>query len=212
MEMSQAWLGCTFSGMSLVVLKNQLASLNMSLLAQRPSESAATSPATYSNIIPFSGHVFSFALNGIENLKFENFSLNVRNDIEVVHTLNRKSYCSKHHVRGLDISGSITLEFETEAERRRLWGALTATGPQNVIAPGSLTVTATHNDEAAIGYPFVFSINIPELYYESAPANITRQQERVIQKISFKPSWNRNAAEILSMTMRNSVASYPDPL
>ena len=72
-------------------------------------------------------------------------------------------------------------------------------------------VTATHEKEAAAGYPFIFSINIPELYYESAPANITREKNRVTQEITFKPSWNHSAGEILSMTMRNSVASYPDP-
>lgn len=208
-EMSQAWLGCVFSGMTMTVLKNQLVGLTFSVLAQRPSESAAPSSPGFTGTIPFSGHAFEFTLNGIGNLKIERFTLNIRKNIETVFTLNRKRYCSKFHAGGLEISGSLTLEFETESERRRLWGALTATTPQNQVAPGSMSVSATHAKEAAPGCPFTFGVNLPELYYESAPANITHANNRVTQIIDFKPTWNQSAGEIITMTMRNSVASYP---
>jgi len=193
------------------VAKNQLVGLNMSVAAQRPGEPSATSNPVFAASAPFPSHGFVFTLNGTDNANVESFALNIRNDIEAVYTLSGKRYCHSHYLRALDVSGSVTLEFESEAERRRMWGALAATGPQNVVEPGTLAVAATHDEEAADGAPFFFGINIPELCYESAPANISVAHDRILQKITFKPAWNRAAGEVISIALRNRTTSYPDP-
>jgi len=210
-DTSQTWLGCTFTSATLSVVKTQLASLNLNLLSQRPGESSQQADPVFSEILPWPGYGFSFTLNGESNVKFEDFTITFRNDIEAVHTLNGKRYCRKHYAKGFDLEGRITLQFETEAERRRLWGALSATGPRNTVEPGSISVTATHEAEIAPGHKYSLTIDVPEIYYESAPANIKQAKDRILQTISFFPTCSRAVSKLVDLTLRNSQSGYPGP-
>lgn len=206
----QNWIGSTVSGASLSVSPNDLINMNVTLLSQRPKKTTASTPS-YPDLKPFTGFETEFTLNGIENISFESFNINIGNNVEAVWTLNGKRYPAKHVAKGFDIEGSVTLEFSSDAERRRLWGNVSANEPQLVVEPGSFLVTATESVEFTPGYSRTFTLDIPEIYYASAPANISAARDRIVQTVSFFGNYNAASGKFADVVIRNGESGYPNP-
>lgn len=206
----QNWLGCVVSGATISVAPNAELSFDVNLIAQRPKLAEAGTPS-FPDVDSWVASGVSFSFNGIGRLDFENFKLTIDNQVEQVYTLNGQRWPSAHVTSGLEVSGTVTFAFSSDAEMRRFWGAADATTPQNKLMPASLTLTATHADEIAPGYNYSLSIELPEIYYTSAPANITSATDRILQTVAFVSNFNAVAGKVIGVTLRNGESGYPDP-
>lgn len=136
----QNWVGCSFSKLLFSAAPNGFLEAVLSILAQRPAETLPAAPS-YSELKPLTAHNVVFTLNGDSNLNFEKFTISFSNKLEPVWTMSGKRWASCHAARGFSMEGSITLEFDSESEMRRVWGSSSANGPKGAIEPGSLNVT-----------------------------------------------------------------------
>jgi len=209
---TQLWLGCTVKFAGFTFSGNDAVELNAELVSQRP-HAAGGAPATpvYSGISPWAGHHLAFSLNGVTHTDFEQFTLLFENDIEPVFTHNQTRWAARHYLRSFNTAGSVTLRFSSDAERRRLWGAINADQPQRVVQPGTVSLAATHPEEAAPGYNYSFSASFPEIYYESTSEDIVHLPDFILQRIQFTPVSGDSRGSIVDVTIRNSVPGYPDP-
>jgi hypothetical protein len=185
--------------------------LSAHIFSQRPEESSGVVTPEFTALQPFHGPDATLFFSGGEDLRFENFNVVIHNNVEVKYTLSGKRWCSGHVVHGFSIGGSFTLEFETEAERRKMWGGVTATGPRKVVAPIHLSMILTHPAEIEPGHNYYLKLDVPEVYIESAPAGIRRLSDRILQTINFKPVYSRAHDKYADLIIRNGVESYPDP-
>jgi hypothetical protein len=185
--------------------------MSTSVFSQRPKESSLPSVPVYSSISQWNSQDVEFILNNESNLRFENFSITFENNVEPVFTLNKQRWCHRHSAKILEVTGNIELSFDSDAEMRRLWGAPSATGPEKQLTPGSLQVRFTHKDEIAAGYKYSLMIDIPEIYYEAAPANISSMSGRILQEVSFYAGYNRSNGKYFDLTLRNGESGYPNP-
>ncbi len=206
----QTWTGCTVGGASIFIARNGSLGLDLDITAQRPVESQSATPS-FAVVEPWNARNVEFTLNGAANLDFVKFSLKITNKVEPLWTLNGKRYCRRHVTRGFEIEGSIKLQFSSEEQRRRLWGSVSATEPQGVILPGSLTVTAVHDTEIAPGYNYSLTLELPRIYYMAAPATISGMSEVITQTIAFIAACDSAQDKFAEMKLRNSVSEYPGP-
>lgn len=204
------WIGCTVSSATISISPDDLLDASYELLAQRPRSATAATPV-YSGIAPWSAHGIGITFNGDSRADFESVRLTLSNNAEVVRTLNGKRWAGRHVPGMFEARGSVSFEFSSEAEMKRLWGGASADTPQNELLPGSIVVTVTHASEAATGYPYMLTLNLPEIYYESAPANITAAPDRIVQTVTFYASHNIATNKTIELTLRNGVAAYPNP-
>lgn len=206
----QNWIGCTVSEAELSVSPTDVLNMRVKLLAQRPKKSEASTP-DYPAVKPFTAFETEFALNGISNISFESFSISIRNSVEPVWTLNGKRYAAKHVAKGFEVEGSLTLEFGSDEERRRLWGGADAMEPQLSVTPGSLLMTATQIEEFLPGYKRTLTLDAPEIYYAAAPANISAARDRIVQVVSFFVNFSSGADKFADIVLRNGESGYPNP-
>lgn len=206
----QNWIGSTVTGATISISPNDLVNLSVRMLSQRPRKTTANTPS-YNEVRPFTGFETEFTLNGVENVSFESFSISVTNNVEQVWTLNGKRYPAKHVVKGFDIEGTIALEFSSDEERRRMWGSASAVEPQLSITPGSILMKATQNEDFTPGYARSITLDIPEIYYASAPANISAARDRIVQTVSFFGNYSAGSGKLADIVLRNGESGYPNP-
>jgi hypothetical protein len=206
----QNWLGCVVSGATLSVAPNAELGFDVNLVSQRPKLAVAGTPS-FPDVDLWVASGVSFSFNGENRLDYESFKLSIDNNIEQVYTLNGQRWPSAHVTKGLEVSGTVTFAFSSDAELRRFWGAADATTPLNTLMPASLTLTATHSDEIAPGYNYSLAIELPEVYYTSAPANITSATDRILQTVAFVANFNAASGKVIGVTLRNGESGYPDP-
>jgi hypothetical protein len=209
--MRQTWLGCTVNRATISITQSDTVGLSANIISQRPVETAGAPTPVFSAPAAFQGADSSFFFLGGRDLRFEDFNVTIDNSIEVKHALNGRRWCMGHIARGFSIGGSFTLEFETEAERRRMWGAATATGPKKVMSPIHLSANLAHPEEIAAGHNYFLKLDIPEIYIESAPAGVRRLRDRILQTVNFRPVYSAAHDKYADLTIRNSTAQYPDP-
>ena len=93
-----------------------------------------------------------------------------------------------------------------------MWGGTNADTPQNTLLPGSLSMAVTHTAAITVGNYYALTLNLSEIYYSAAPANITSAENRILQTVSFYASHNAASDKTIEMILRNSVSGYPDPV
>lgn len=208
---SQEWLGTSMNGVVLTTKGNELTTLSLEALGQRPGATTDPPEVAIPAIIPFSGAWTTVELDGETCDTFEEINIDIGNNIETVFTMNRQRYCRAHAPGKITVGGRMTLEFETERERQRLWGAISAPGPQDTVRPCSLRVVSSHPVEIAPGHNYSMIVEMPEIYFVTAPANISRQSVRVLQTIEFFPVYNKASGRFADITIINGVPGYPSP-
>ena len=206
----QNWIGCTVGSATLTIAPDNLLDLSVEMLAQRPKAATAATPS-YSAVAPWGAFGVEFTFNGTGRWDFRRFGLTISNNVTPIRTLNGKRWAGRHAPGILEARGTVTFEFASDAERRRMWGGVSAETPQNTLAPGSLVMTVTHTSEVAKGYYYTLTLNMPEIYYEAAPANITSASSLVTQTVTFYASHNAATDKTIEMILRNGVSGYPNP-
>ncbi len=206
----QNWIGCTVQSASLSIAPDDLLDLTVELLAQRPKAVTAAA-ASYRDAVPWGAPCVNFNFNGVERLDFQNFNLTIGNNVTPVRTLNGKRWAGRHAPGILEVRGSVTFEFTSEDDRRRMWGGAAAETPQGTLAPGALVMAITHTDEIADGYYYTLTLNLPEIYYAAAPANIASAANAITQTVVFYASHNAASDKTIEAVLRNGKSGYPDP-
>jgi hypothetical protein len=204
------WIGCTVSSASLSITPDDLLDAAFDLVAQRPKATEAASPA-YSAAAPWDANGIEIAFNEAERIDFESINLTIGNNVTPVRTLNGKRWAGRHVPGLLEVRGSVVFEFSSDAEMRRMWGGVNADTPQRTLLPGGMALTVTHTSEIAEGYFYTMTLNLPEIYYAAAPANITSAPDRIIQTVSFYASHNAQSDKTIELILRNGVSGYPNP-
>jgi len=206
----QNWIGCTVGSATLTVAPDDLLDLSVEMLAQRPKAATAATPS-YSAAAPWGASGVEITFNGAERMDFRSIWLTISNNVTPIRTLNGKRWAGRHAPGMLEVRGTVTFEFSSDEERRRMWGGVSAGTPQNTLAPGSLVMAVTHTSEVAEGYYYTLTLNMPEIYYAAAPANITSASSIITQTVTFYASHNAAADKTIEMILRNGVSGYPDP-
>jgi len=185
--------------------------MNAALISQRPKEASGGEPPAYGAAAPFDSSNLSFTLNGVPDARFESFALEIDNGAREVRTLNGERWCGRHAGGRLRLSGSVTMEFDSDEERRRLWGGPGAAAPLRDVEPGSLNVVATHREMVTMGYSYSLEIDVPEIYYEAAGANISSVTGRIVQTVRFFAAYDRANEKYFDIKLINGESGYPDP-
>jgi len=128
----QNWIGSTVAGATMSVAPGDILGFSVDLLAQRPKRAEPSAPA-YPGIKPWIAFEAVFTLNGVENVNFEDFTLSFANSVEPVWTLNGQRHATRHVAKGFELEGSIAVEFDSDEQRRRMWGSAGAAGPELTI-------------------------------------------------------------------------------
>ena len=211
----QNWIGTNFSGFGLSLTPNALIECALNVISQRPKEAVAATPS-YTSLDPFTPYQITITLNGSEDINFEDLSLDITNEYEAVATLNNQRYASKNVAKQFDCSGTFVQEFGDMDMRRRMWGASDATEPELCLDSGSLKIEIEQtcsNGEIVVdsGVYYKLTLDFHEIYFNSAPANISGADDRIMQNVAFSTKYNAAVAAMMTVTLLNSQSGYPDP-
>lgn len=212
------FLGSCFSGFSISMTPEDLIEMSIDMIPQTIVEAVAATP-TYTTLDPFTPQMITVTLNGASNTDIESLEINATNELEGVFTLNGQRYIGKNVAHQFDCGGRFEMEFGDMTMLRRIWGNSLATRPWDALTAGSLTIAIemAENDDATYGiigtsaYHYKVQFDFHSIYFRGGQPNLTAPDDRIMQDIEFVTKYDTTNTAMMTVTLTNGQASYPDP-
>jgi hypothetical protein len=204
------WLGCAVDSATISISPGGTLEMDARMTAQRPV-AAATSEPFYASAGAWVAADVEFTFNGVGRLDFEDFRLEINNNVEAARTLNGERWASGQNARGFEASGTARFALRSDADTRMMWGGADAATPGKSLAPGSLSIAIVHRDAISGEHKYSLTINLPEIYYAAAEANISPAGEMITQTVAFVASPDPATGKMIEAALRNGETGYPDP-
>jgi len=204
------WLGCAVDSATISISPGETLEMDARMTAQRPVAATPAEPF-YASAGAWVAADVEFVFNGVGRLDFEDFRLEISNNVESALTLNGERWASGQFARGFEAAGTASFALRSDADTRRLWGGADAATPSKSLAPGSLSISIVHRDSITGERKYSLMIELPEIYYTAAAANISPAGERISQTVAFVASPDPATGKMIEATLRNGEPGYPDP-
>ena len=205
-------IGTRFGSFNLGISPEELLECSVGMISQYPKEATPASP-TYSTLDPWTAFDASVTFNSVLNTDFETIDFAISNDLQAVPTLNNQRYAGKVSVLAFDVSGNMTLEFDSMDLVRRMWGNSVATQPQNCLTGNDLTITITSQCQeiGSTGYYYAITFEFFDIFISTAPHNLSGAKDRIMIDVAWTARYSAADANVMRVTLQNSQTGYPDP-
>ncbi len=201
--------GCKINSMKFSNNIDQILECSVDIIGKTEAAHAETSPS-YSTAMPFNFLDLGAAgvqIGGSANAYVKSFELNVANNLDGNYRTTAEGATIMDLPDGrCEVTGSVTLVFETDEERQRFWGgAAMVENPASVAMDFTFT---TAEEIGSTGYYNTIKFIIGSAQYESADANI-REDGALEQTVIFNScETTTTASDDLKVELTNSTPTY----